>query len=357
MLGLFGKQQQTVIGADVDSLSASLLELTQEGANFRLNAYERVALPQKEMSSDEASSDEDIDIEAQSACLAKLIKKGKFVSRSAISAVPASSVITKRLVMEASLSEDEMESQVVLEAEQVVPYPIDEVALDFEILGENTSDDEKVDVLLVACRKQTIDDKENILSLAGLQPQAVDVVTYAMERAYPLISAQLKLPAEHSVALVHIGDLFTTLNILKNGNIAYVRSFPFGVRQLADYFCQKTKCTLPEAFEYCSKQTTPSYEGDLMSEFFVKVSRQINRLLEQYYSAEHAPLVDHVFLSGGLPSMSMLQKVIGELVNARCTLANPFADMKLASAVNREQLNKIAPALFIACGLAMRGKS
>lgn len=356
MFGLFRKRQRSIVGADIDSLSASLLELSPEGSTFKLKAYGIGSLAQKEVSGDEQAAQEGLDFEAQGNSLAKLLKAGKFFSRNVISAVPASSVITKHLVMDASLNNEEMESQVVLEAEQVIPYPIEEVAMDFEVLGEHAQDEGKVNVLLVACRKQTVDDRESVLTLAGLSPQAIDVVSYAMERAYSLVQPQLTLPEKGaSVALVHVGDLFTTLNILRNNRSVYVRSSPFGLRQMADQLSQKMQCSLQEALNKCLKPDSLGSDAKLVADFYSQAANQVNRLMEQYYSAEHAPIVDHIILSGRFADISVLQQKVEELASVKCTLANPFADMRIASSVNKDQLDQYAPALFVACGLAMRG--
>jgi len=352
----FRNQQEKAIGADIDGLSVSLLELSPESENFRLNAYSRGIFPSQQVALEQRDDLDDSDLDKYGAYLKGLLKKANFSAKNVISAVPASSIITKQLVMDASLNEEEMETQIVLEAEQIIPYPIDEVTFDFEVIGKNESED-KVDVLLVACRKQTVDDHESILCISGLNPTVIDVVTYAMERAYTLIEPTLNLPEDSaSVALVNIGESSITLNILRNGQSAYVRSFPFGVRQLADSLCQKLQCSLHEAIEYCLSHRLPSGQTfeNMGAEFYVQATRQINRLLEQYYSSKHAPIVDHIVLSGILPEIALLQKKISGVFGVECSIANPFEGMTVAECINSEQLNNIAPALFVACGLAMR---
>ncbi|MCY4330804.1 MAG: type IV pilus assembly protein PilM [Endozoicomonadaceae bacterium] len=219
MLSLFRKRQNTMLGVDIDSLSLSLLELTSEGDTFRVEAYAREVLPQSGQITKNTKTEDTVDIEAQSQCLEQMIKKGKFSTKKAVSAVSSSNIITKQLIMDGSLNDEEIENQIILEAERIIPYSIEEVSIDFDVLGKNENDDTKINVLLVACRRQIVDERESLLNLAGLKPQIIDVTTYAMERAYPLIASQLQLKkADSRVALVHIGDLFITLNVLQNGD-------------------------------------------------------------------------------------------------------------------------------------------
>lgn len=356
MFSSFHKRQDTMLGVDIDSLSLSLLELASDGNTFCLRAYAREMLPQNEQTTKSAETEDAIDIEIQSQCLERLIKKGKFSTKKAVSAVSSSNIITKHLVMDESLDETEIENQIILEAERIIPYSIDDVAIDFEVLGKNNTDDTKVDVLLVACRRQMVDDREHLLTLSGLQPQVIDVTTYAMERAYPLIAPQLPLrETDNVVALIHIGDQFTTLNVLKDGNSIHVGSHPFGGRQLVDRLCQREGRSFNEALTHYVQQKFPSAsDKKILTTFHAQCTGYINRLLEHFYSTQHVSLVDHVVLSGSIASMELLQKKTESSVNAPCSVANPFSGVELPSSVDAEHLNQMAPALFVACGLAMR---
>ena len=354
MFGIFRRRRQSATtGVDIDTTFASLLELSSHGDRFHVESYirENIFLEENHTAMDRETGDA-IDPAILGASLEKLVNKGRISSKKAISAVPVSSVITKQLLLDASLNDDEMESQVVLEAEQVIPYPIEEVALDFEVIGENSQNPDKVDVQLVACRKKTVDSQENILLLAGFQPQVIDIVSNAMERAYTLVEPQLKLPDQtNNIALIDIGDTAITLNILKDRSSSYVRSQFFGTGQLLELASREMQCTHKEALQSCMQGTL---DKNIISSFCRQGVTQINRMLEQFYSAEHISGVDHILVSGSLPIMDHFYSVFSEKTDITCSLANPFINMTFSSRVNEVALKEVAPAFFIACGLAMR---
>ncbi len=355
VFGLFQKVRSSLIGVDINMFSANLIELGYQGDSLFLKAFKRAPMPQKQTTAEDQSNEDMLDTEAYGEALNRLLKKNKFSSKHAVSAVPTSSIITRKLIVDASLKDEDMETEVILEAEQVIPYPIDEVALDFEVVGENSKDPEKVDIMLVACRKQTVDDREGVLAVSGLKAEAIDVVSYAMERAFPLVQQQLSLPEDNNhIALINIGDTFTTLNIIKNNESVYVRSSPSGFKQMVELMSQKNKTSFQQALEFYTSLEITESKHTIGKEQALQATRQLNQMLEQYYSSEHAPVVNHIVLSGGIPGLDELSKKISTLVNIQCSLANPFVNMELASSINQQQLNKSAPAFFVACGLAMR---
>ena len=355
MFGIFRRRRQSAtIGVDIDAAFASLLELSLRGDRFHVESYIHENIFQEENHTEmDKDTGDTINSAALGASLEKLVNKGRIFSKKAISAVPVSSVITKQLLLDASLNDDEMESQVVLEAEQVIPYPIEEVALDFEVIGKNSQNSNKVDVQLVACRKKTVDNQENVLLLAGFQPQAIDIVSNAMERAYKLVEPQLKLSdkTNNIIALVDIGDTATTLNILKDSRSIYVRSHFFGTRQLLEFASREMQCTHQEALQSC---TQGSLDKDIISAFCRQGVTQVNRMLEQFYSIEHIPRINHIQVSGSLPVMDHFYSQLSEQTDIPCSLADPFINMTFSSSVNEAELRKAAPTFFIACGLAMR---
>ena len=258
--------------------------------------------------------------------------------------------------MSASLSEDEMESQISVEADQYIPYPLDEVALDFEIQGVSETSSERVNVLVAACRKDNVDNREAVLNLAGLQVRVVDVEAYAMERAYELVESQLDFSGETPlVAIIDIGSTMTTLSVLEDGKTIYTREQLFGGRQLTEEIQRRYDMT-PEQADFAKKNgdLPDDYEAEVLTPFREAAVQQISRSLQFFYSSSNHADVKYIVLAGGCASTRGLDSLIADKVGTRCIVANPFAQMAISKRVNANTLDNDAPALMIACGLAMR---
>lgn len=230
MLGLIKKKANTLLGIDISSTSVKLLELSRSGGRYKVEAYAVEPLPPNAVVEKNI-----VELEGVGQALSRVLVKAKTNLKSAVVAVAGSAVITKTIEMEAGLSEDELENQLKIEADQYIPYPLEEVAIDFEVQGLSARNPERVDVLLAACRKENVEVREAALALAGLTAKVVDVEAYALERSYALLSSQLGADTDQlTVAVVDIGATMTTLSVLHNGRTIYTREQLFGGRQLTD---------------------------------------------------------------------------------------------------------------------------
>ncbi|MCL6270591.1 pilus assembly protein PilM [Sansalvadorimonas sp. 2012CJ34-2] len=349
--GLFKKKSSAVLGIDISSASVKLLELSRSGGGYKVQSYAVEPLPSNAVVEKNIN-----ELEAVGDSISKLLTKSKTSLKNVAVAVAGSAVITKSLEMDASLSEDEMESQISVEADQYIPYPLDEVAMDFEVQDISDDNPERVNVLVAACRKDNVDNREAVLNLAGLQVKVVDVEAYAMERAFELVEPQLDLAGDSSlVAIVDIGSTMTTLNVLENGKIIYTREQLFGGRQLTEEIQRKYEMS-PEEAEYAKKNgdLPDGYEEEVLAPFREAAVQQISRSLQFFYSSSDYNDVNCIVLAGGSASTKGLDYLVAEKVGARCIIANPFAEMSVSKRVNSNTLNNDAPALMIACGLAMR---
>ncbi|HEP8447034.1 TPA: type IV pilus secretin PilQ [Pseudomonas aeruginosa] len=207
MLGLIKKKANTLLGIDISSTSVKLLELSRSGGRYKVEAYAVEPLPPNAVVEKNI-----VELEGVGQALSRVLVKAKTNLKSAVVAVAGSAVITKTIEMEAGLSEDELENQLKIEADQYIPYPLEEVAIDFEVQGLSARNPERVDVLLAACRKENVEVREAALALAGLTAKVVDVEAYALERSYALLSSQLGADTDQlTVAVVDIGATMTTL--------------------------------------------------------------------------------------------------------------------------------------------------
>jgi type IV pilus assembly protein PilM len=270
-------------------------------------------------------------------------------------AVAGSSVITKMIDMPEGLSEDDMETQLTLEADQYIPYPLEEVAIDFEVQGPSTEVEGQVQVLLAACRRETIDARVDAIEASDLTPRIMDVEAYAMERAFALVQSQLALEQESTVAVVDIGATMTTLSVLNNGQTIYTREQLFGGKQLTDEIMRRYGLPLEEAGLAKKQGGLPDdYEPEVLEPFKDAVVQQVARSLQFFFSSSQYNDVDYIVLAGGVSSMEGLVELVQEKLGTPTAVANPFAEMSISSKVNAVALSSDAPAMMIACGLALR---
>jgi len=269
--------------------------------------------------------------------------------------VAGSAVITKIIDMDSGLSDDAMEAQISVEADQYIPYPLDEVAIDFEVQGPSEHMAGKAEVLLAACRRENVDSRVEAIELAGLVPKVVDVEVYAMERAFELVANQLNLEGEYTVAIVDIGATMTTLSVLNDGHTIYTREQLFGGKQLTEEIQRRYGLSLEEAGLAKKEGGLPEdYEQEVLEPFKEAVIQQVTRSLQFFFSSTQYNDVDHVLLAGGVAALEGLAESVEDKLGTPTSVCNPFADMSVASRVNSVALANDAPALMIACGLAMR---
>ena len=351
MLGLFGKRKPTqMLGVDISSTTVKLIELSTSGERLRVESYAVISLPQDAVVEKNISNIEEVangvrNVHAQARTKNKLV----------VAAVAGSSVITKILSMPAGLKDDDLETQLTLEADQYIPYPLDEVAIDFEEQGPTAGREDMVDVLLAACRRETIDARFDAIELAGLIPKIIDVEAYALERAFALIKSQADIDDRSTVAIVDIGATMTTLSVLHRGSTVYTREQLFGGKQLTDEIMRRYGLPLEEAGLAKKQGGLPDdYDTDVLDPFREAVVQQVSRSLQFFFSSTDFNGVDCIFLAGGVAAMDGLTDLIAERLSTPTVVANPFADMVISPKVNAVALNSDASAMLIACGLALR---
>ncbi|KKJ97164.1 pilus assembly protein PilM [Stutzerimonas stutzeri] len=351
MLGLFTKKANTLLGIDISSTSVKLLELSRSGSRYRVEAYAVEPLPANAVVEKNIA-----ELEGVGQALQRVVAKAKTGCKSAVVAVSGSAVITKIIEMDAGLSDEELENQLKIEADQYIPYPVEEVAIDFEVQGPAPRSPGRAEVLLAACRKENVEIREAALALAGLTAKVVDVEAYALERSYGLLAPQLGAAhGELTVAVVDIGATMTTLSVLHNGRTIYTREQLFGGRQLTEEIQRRYGLSQEEAGLAKKQGGLPDdYDSEVLLPFKEAVVQQVSRSLQFFFAAGQFHDVDCILLAGGTASIPGLDHMIQQKIGTQTLVANPFADMALSSKVNAGALASDAPALMIACGLALR---
>lgn len=348
---LFGTKKPSVVGLDISSTSVKLLELGRVGSRYRVEAYAVEPLPQ-----DAVSEREIREPEAVGEAIKRVLSRSKSSIKNAAVAVAGSAVITKVIQMDKNYSEDDMESQIQVEADQYIPYPLEEVALDFEVIGESEKAPDKVDVLLAASRSENVYSRVDAVELGGLDTKVVDVEAYAMERAFSLLENQLPDQGEGKiVAIVDVGATMTSLSVLEDFKTIYTREQVFGGAQLTEEIQRRYGLSYEESGMAKKQGGLPDdYEPEVLEPFKEAVIQQVSRSLQFFYSSSQYSEVDHIVLAGGCAVIDGLEDMLEERLGVSASIANPFADMSIANRVNAQALSVDAPSLMISCGLALR---
>lgn len=351
MISLFSKKRAPILGIDISSTSIKLLELSKSASGYRIESYAVMPLP---INAVIENNIHELDVVGDA--LAKVVDKAKTKAKQVALAVAGSAVITKIIDMPAELSEEQMEAEIYEDAGQYIPFPIEEVALDFEVLREMPDNPERVEVLLVACRKEYIDSRLDTIALAKLDAKIIDTEAFAIERAFGLIAPQLDGHDESTtVAIVDIGASVTTLSVVQGGETIYTREQLFGGKQLTEEIQRRYGLSVEEAGVAKKQGGLPDdYQVEVLEPFMDAVVQQTLRSLQFFFSSSQHNEVDYVILAGGVASMPGLPELIEERLGTPCVVANPFSNMAVSSRVNAMALSNDAPALMIACGLAMR---
>lgn len=350
ILSFLEKKAKPVIGLDISSTSVKLLELNRIGDRYRVESYTVKALPPNAVVEKNIA-----DPAAVAEVIRSMVKQSKTKLKHAAVAVAGSAVITKMIDMPMDLSDDAMESQIAAEADQYIPFPLEEVMLDFEVQGISPRNPDQVEVLLAACRRENVDVRQQVLNDADLVAEKIDIEAYCMERAFELIAEQLEDQEGQVVAIIDIGATMTTLSVLVDGKTVYTREQLFGGRQLTEEIQRRYGLSREEAGLAKKQGGLPDdYEMEVLAPFKDAVVQQVTRSLQFFFSASQYNDVDYIILAGGVASLEGLVGLIEEKLGTQTVVANPFARMSVSSRVNAVSLANDAPALMIVTGLTMR---
>lgn len=347
----FKKKSVPMIGVDISATAVKLLELSRSGGKYRVESYAVEPLPANSV------VDKNInDIEAVGEAVSRAWKKSGSKTKYAVAAVAGSSVITKMITMPGDISEDDMATQIQLEADQYIPFPLEEVALDFEIIGTSESNPDRVDVLLAASRNDVVDARVAVLDTADLEAKVVDVEAFALENTVGLLVDDLFQGAHDQViAVADVGSSVTTFSVLENMKIIYSREQQFGGHQLTEDIQRRYGLSYEEAGLAKRQGGLPdNYEPEVLEPFKESLAQQISRAQQFFYSSSSITNIDHLLLAGGCASIHGIAELVESKIGVPTSVVNPFANMSLSSRVPPDSLANDAPALMVSCGLALR---
>lgn len=350
MLRLYRKPNKGLIGVDISSTSVKLLELSVKSGNrYWVESYALVPLPEGSVVEKNI-----LNPEAVADALERALNLANTQCTAAALAIPTSMVITKTIEMDADMTDDEREVQIRMDAEQYIPFPLDEASLDFEVLPERLANPNRVNVLLVATRLENVEARAEVLELAGLTPKTADVESFAIENAYQVFSDTLPMGV-NTVGILDIGHTMTTLSVMQNNKVIYTREQVFGGKQLTQEIQNRYGLSFEEAGRAKKSRSLPDdYDVEVLEPFLEAVVQQAARSLQFFFSSSQFNEIDHILLAGGNANIPGLAKLLQQKLGYRVTIANPFLQMGFSPKIDIKKIENDASSLMVACGLALR---
>lgn len=349
---LLGRSTRPIIGVDISSSAVKLLELGEGGKGTRrVERYAIAPLPKEAVVGGVIAKAELVE-----AALREALRRLESKTRDAVLALPASAVITKKILLPATASEAEIEAQVAANASQMAAFPLDEVSLDYQLLGPNAKNPGELDALLVVTRKERVEERVAVAESVGLNPRIMDVDSYATLTAYEQVAFQLPDDGKgQTVAVVDIGEQITHFHVLHDNQMVYQREHALGGSMLTNEITRRFDMNLAEAEEAKRKGLLPErYESEVLPPFIDSVAQEIGRAMQMFFAATSYQKIEHILLAGGCAAIPGLDDVVHDKTQTSTLIANPFARMAVSGNVRARQLAVDAPALFVACGLALR---
>lgn len=351
-LSILNPKARPLIGLDISSSAVKMVELSDAGKGaFRIERYAIEALPR-----DAVADGNIVNLEAVAEAIKRAWKRLQTATKFVAMALPAAAVITKKIIVPAGQRETELEVMVESEANQYIPFALEEVNLDFQVLGESPASPDDVEVLIAASRKEKVEDRVAVAEAASLKPLVMDVESYAAQSAFELVETQLPEAGKDKViALVDVGSNVMNVTVMKNNQAVYSREQAFGGYQLTQDIMRQYGMSADEAEAAKRANTLPeNYESDLLRPFLDNLALEVSRALQFFFTSTQFNQVDHIVLAGGCAVIPGVDEVVANRTQVATMVANPFANMILASRIKPKNLAADAPSLMVACGLAMR---
>ena len=349
---LFSRQSSALLGLDISSSSVKLVELSRDKAGNLV--LDRCAIEPLERGWITDGNVEKFEEVAEA--VRRLVKKSGTRTRNVAMALPASAVITKKIILPGGLSEQELEIQVEAEANQYIPFSLDEVSLDFCVVGPSASSAGDVEVLIAASRKEKVTDRQGLAEAAGLKPVVVDVESYASRLATARLIENLPNKGRDTmVALFEVGALTTSMQVIKNDEVLYERDQAFGGAQLTQLIVRQYGFSSEEAESKKRSGDLPDdYGTSVLKPFLDSMAQEVGRALQFFFTSTPHNKVDYVMLAGGSSALPGLTDAVTQQTSFACMVANPFEGMTLGSNIREKKMRREASSYLTSCGLALR---
>jgi type IV pilus assembly protein PilM len=341
-----------LIGLDITTSSIKLIELAQSGGEYRVEAYAAEPTPHNAVNEKAI-----VDANAVGEAIRRAMKRSGVRTRECAVAISGDAAITKAIPMPRSLSDAELEQQVEMQADQYIPFPMEEVSFDFQVLGPSAKDPEMQDVLLVATRTENVDQRVAAVTAAGLIPKLVDVEAFALENACKLMTHQMPDGGiDRTIAVIDFGASTTTFSVLKDLQVVYTRDFAFGGQLLTEEIMRTYGLSMEEAGRAKKEGGLPSnYQPEVLDPFIDDMTQQVSRSLQFYLaSGSGRSQPEQILVCGGCANIPGVADVIASRVGIPSERGDPLGQMRISSKAKALGVSRDAVALLTACGLALR---
>lgn len=349
---LFGSRQTPLIGIDISSSSIKLVELS--GSRDGKMTLERAAMERLEKGWVSEGNIENFDEVADA--LRRVVKKSGTRTKQAAMALPASAVITRKIVLPSGLSEEELEIQVESEASHYIPFSLDEVSLDFCEIGPSKHSSDDVEILIAASRKDKVEDRVGLAEAAGLKAVVLDVESFASKQAVTRLAKTWPKASELPiVALFEIGASNSSLLVLQGEDILFERDQSFGGSQLTQSIARHYGISFEEAENKKRGGEMPEdYASAVLRPYVNNLTQEISRALQFFFTSSPYNSVDRILLAGGTANANGLSAAVTQATETACQIATPFEGMDMGGGVRMKSIMREAPSYLTACGLALR---
>ena len=349
---LFSRKNRQLLGLDITTSSIKLIELTMGGGQYRVEAYAAEPTPANSMNEKTL-----VDPQAVGEAIRRAVKRSGATTTEVAIAISGDAAITKVIQMPRGLRDADLEAQVEMQADQYIPFPMDEVSYDFEVLGPSEKDPESIDVLLVASRTDNVEQRRAAVAAAGLNARIVDVEAFALENACKLMTHQMPDGGiDRTIAVADFGASSTTFSVLRNLKIVYTRDFAFGGQQLTEEIMRTYGLTMEEAGRAKKEGGLPgNFQAEVLDPFIDDMTQQVSRSLQFYLaSGSGREQPEKILICGGCGNVAGVADVIQSRVGITAEKGDPLGQMKLSSRARAQAVQRDATALLTACGLALR---
>jgi len=343
-------KKREAVAFDIGSSSIKLVQMHQTKKGWELVKIGMAELPP------EAIVDGSIiDSMTVISAISDLVKKHGVKVKDAASSLTGHSVIIKKVSFPA-MTEDELAESIQWEAEQYIPFPITDVNIDFQILGADTEGRGQMDVMLVAVKKDVINDYTNVIKEAGLNPVVIDVDSFALEN---MIEINYPVTPGENVAMVNIGATITSISVLFGGLTIFTRSIPMGGNQFTEEIQRQLNVSFSDAEAMKTGKKEPSADASALPIAIETVSTnltfEIKRSLDFFLGGNQGADVSKIYLSGGGSKVAGLQNLMQEKTSIPVELVNPFKNLEIGTKdIDAQAIKDIAPFFGVAVGLATR---
>src|SRR6478736_1918925 len=325
---------------DISSSSVKLVELSRDKAGNLV--LDRCAIEPLERGWITDGNVEKFEEVAEA--VRRLVKKSGTRTRNVAMALPPSAVITKKIILPGGLSEAELEVQVETEANQYIPFSLDEVSLDFCVVGPSSTSAGDVEVLIAASRKEKVQDRQGLAEAAGLKPVILDVESYASRLAAGRLIGNLANEGkDQMVALFEVGASTTSMQVIRNDEVLYDRDQAFGGAQLTQLIVRHYGFSPEEAeSKKRSGELPDDYESGVLRPFVDSMAQEVARALQFFFTSTPHNRVDQIMVAGGSAALPGLNDAVTTQTSFPCLLANPFEGMVLGDGVREKRMRREA---------------